>query len=938
MSPRFLLSLSLVAGFGTALAASDARADQVHQDLELSRMYYTFVSVPPYTTRTWETTDLSAGADSVLHLYDYWLSSEADYDDDGGVGLGSQVSYTNNSGYYRGFMLLVRASDGGSQGTARLLQDGATMVASVPLGGLRIPVSNGPGWVHETVLATNGATSPWVVALDGNDHMVAYDFQSGVQQQAAVSHDDAQFIMVGTTTGTGAVHLYSNDTLDEDGDGLGAQLEAELGTCDSTMWVGCEDVLNPADTDRDALSDAAEVFGIDDVSAPQHLPAWGADPLHKDVFVELDWNDAFPGQPFTQADAVAAAAIFDEGLAEDLVNPDDLDGVRLHLDIGANPTDPALATLFGDWGGSNSVPDGTSYKTAPATYRDPVRAGVFRYGLLNQGGGGGQAYGVPGYRFSWGVSMNNRHIRSFCHELGHSLGLNHYGHSEWGKANGKANYLSLMNYAYPGAVFSQGDSDVVLNPVAINEQAGIGADTAHVAGYPFRRELGPNGEIDWDFDGEFSPGSWWSVRAPVTFASSASNSAMAQNLQTLHEEDDLPATTPALIRGPGDRMYVFYVDDDRIFYRQGAMNGSTLYGSCPGGDEIGDDCTTWSDAVEVPTASGARGVTALYDEGLVLLAFRTDTDSLRTISATGVQADGTLWGWTNEKYHYGFTDREPEVQLMRVDPAQFGGDELVVGLFYRNKATGNYRWRTMTSPWAPFSTYRGNLMDETNAAIVGAQSPTFANWPFDPVSSPDGTACGALTDNSNTVGLYCYDRLTNRFENLTDSAFSSAPTSSGKPGLAFHTYRSAFGVPKNGDPLRGAMWMTVVKANDAYDYLDVWISSPISDQPDEDLFDLEFPWTQAGKVGNVWTNTVDGAGMALYDDPELGAMKGVWLGQSGSDLLNPPGAVRVRFFPFADGSFRAELTDGRDFQVMERGICRGLASSAYCGPSSFGLD
>src|SRR5690606_18912976 len=131
------------------------------------------------------------------------------------------------------------------------------------------------------------------------------------------------------------------------------------------------------------------------------LPAWGADPRHKDVFVELDWDAAFASNPFTEADAIAAAAMFAEGDAADLHNPDGLDGVRLHIDMDRVPTDPALHTLFGDWGGSNSVPAGTAYGVAPNTYRDPVRAGVFHYGLMSPGGGGGQGW-APGDRFGWG--------------------------------------------------------------------------------------------------------------------------------------------------------------------------------------------------------------------------------------------------------------------------------------------------------------------------------------------------------------------------------------------------------------------------------------------------------------------------------------------------------------------------------------------------------
>lgn len=924
----------------TALGAAEAHAaTQVNQDIPVSTMDYRWVSVPAGATITWETTDLSAGADTVMHLWNWSTLSEVGYDDDGGTGLASQLTYTNATGSNQSLVLLVRAYSGTSQGSARLLQNGATLDSYVPVAGHRIAVENGAGYVHETVKAPGGAEYPYMMALNSTMHMVALDYTSGVGYQTRVAHASTAYVVVGTTSGSGTVHVYSNDPADNDGDGLGVGLEWDLGTCDVAGWAHCGDVHNLADTDRDGIPDGAEVFGIDDGSDPQHLPAWGADPRHKDVFVELDWDAAFASNPFTEADAIAAAAMFAEGDAADLHNPDGLDGVRLHIDMDRVPTDPALHTLFGDWGGSNSVPAGTAYGVAPNTYRDPVRAGVFHYGLMSPGGGGGQGW-APGDRFGWGVSVGNRYVRSFAHELGHNLHLHHWGHASWGTANGKANYLSLMNYAWPGWSFSQGQSGITLNPALVDEEAGIGADATHVATGPHQRLVGPLEQIDWDFDGQFSPGGWGSARAPVTYATWSSDGAFTQNEQVLHTEDDLAATTPSLIRGPGNRLYAFYVDDGRIWYRRSLMNGDSWAGSCPGGDEIGDVCSTWTTPVEVPTSYGVRGVTAIWSSGQVLLAFRTNVDSLRTIRAPGVDANGVLLNWTGEYWHGVHTNREPEVELMRVDPAQFGGSSAVLALLYRDNGTGQYRWRTMTSVSAVGSTSRGALLTETGASLTGSQSPTFTAWPYNPTSSPDGTVCGAITNNTGTVGLYCYDPATNRFVDHSSTAFPTGtkPITSGKPGLAYHAYRSWAGVPLGGDEERGAFWLAVTIADSEWDFVDVWISDPISTDPSEALEDVVFPASRRGKVGNVWSNLVDGTGLALYDDPSLGAMKALWLRADGGDSSPPVNGRKLRFLPFADGGFRASLQDGNDFQVMEKGICLGLAGNAYCGPSSFGLD
>lgn len=390
-----------------ALPAVGHAAPQVHEDVDISQVYFRYVTVAAGETVVWETTNLSLGADTVMHLWG-WAAGEVRYDDDGGVGGASRLKYKNETGYTQGFYLIVRAYSSATQGNARLLRNGSTLVSSIPVGGRRLWVENGPGYLQETVQAPGGDAAPFMMALDASRHLVDIDFTSGVGSQAAVAHPDTYWVVVGTpTAGTGRVHVYSNDPGDADGDGLGAGLEAELGTCDVTTTVACSDVFNPADTDRDGLPDGIEIFGIDG-AVPQHLAAWGAGPLHKDVFIELDYHDDFTVTPFLEQDAVAAQAAFAQGDAAALQNPDGEDGVRLHIDAGVVPTDPANITLIGDWGGSNPVPPEVSYHVAPETYRDGSRGGVFHYGLMSSGFGGGQGY-RPGDRCSSPRSQHRLH-------------------------------------------------------------------------------------------------------------------------------------------------------------------------------------------------------------------------------------------------------------------------------------------------------------------------------------------------------------------------------------------------------------------------------------------------------------------------------------------------------------------------------------------------
>ncbi|MCR9165333.1 MAG: hypothetical protein ACE37F_24005 [Nannocystaceae bacterium] len=907
----------------TAAVAGDAEAAAVHQDQTADRLYFTYHLLQPGQTVTYALTSLSRNAAPVMHLWEFGTGEVAQDT--------ASVTFTNGSNQIRHYYLMVRASDASSHGTAVLLRNGASMGA-IPVGGVRLDVDGGFDVEHEAMAAPGGPVDLIAMGLHESGHMVDLDLSGGVGLGTKLDHPDIDEVVVGVRYGLpGPINVYSNDPLDGDGDGLGWRLELALGTCDDATMPGCASVIDPADTDRDGIPDGAEVLGIDAWPAPQYLPMYGADPLHKDVFVEVDHHDDLATLPLDEDDVLEINAIFSDGSEVDLQNPDGLPGVRVHMDIGT-PCPNAVA-LCGDWEGSNAVPDGTSYGSAADTYRAVSRQGVFRYALMSVGGGG-QAW-QPGDRLGWGGNAYNPNIAAFVHELGHSVGVAHYGHVNWGASNGKPHYDSLMNYAftYSAGKFSLGESTVVLDPSFVEEEAGLGMDASHLQGYPYYRVVGASGQVDWNFDKKYSPEP---VRAPVTYASTAGSGALSTNYENIHTEPDLPAATPALVKA-GDRLYAVYVDDGRMVYRFAEMNGPGSDGSCPGGGTLGDDCADWSAAVEVPTDFDVLGVSAIFEDGLMVLAYRSENNTLR-VRRMLVASSGqlTLVGnGSGNEFHVANTDREPELQAVRVSPTHFGGDDHVIGIFYRGIG-GEYRWETMTSAWHGWSTDRGALLDESAATIAGEHAPSFTSWPYDQHATVRGTICGALSDPGGEVRLYCYDRDSNRFE--LHAAFSgTGPQTAGKPGIAYHAYRAADGTPLDGDAHRGALWLTVTEENTDYDKVRVWISDPISEAFGEELSEAWFPSGRgSGFWHNTWTNVADGSGQAMYDDETLGAMKGLSVRDLSSDTASTQRAVR--FAPFADGSFATALRDGNDFRVMERGICRGLASAATCGPSTWGLN
>jgi hypothetical protein len=912
--------------------ATSAQAARVNRDVMATATYRTTITVAAGVTETFETTNLSAGADTVLHLWNG--TSEVGFDDDGGVGLASRLVFQNTSGSAVTLSLILRAFSNTSQGTATLLRNAAVVAAVAPVGGGKLSVPCGGVEVYETALAPNGTRDSIMLGLSSGGRMRAIDDDGGVGRASRIAgRTDVCSVVVYPyyVAEPGVTHVYVNDVgADGDGDGLGSALEAELQTCDNKSAPGCSGVFNTDDTDRDGLTDMAEVFGVDHATFPQYLPRWGADPRHKDVFIEVDYASDFASNPLTAQDVLDAQAYFSVGAASSLQNPDGLPGVRLHLDLGVAPTNPAHATSFGDWDcvttngcGSSQVPPGTSYGAGADSQRDPIRAGLFHYALIDFAPGGGQGWS-PGDRFGWGGTPTNRQMGTFVHELGHNLNLGHHGHNKWGAVNCKPNYRSLMNYAYGGLGFSRTSGNAAVDPSGVSEEQGMGPGQPNtfLTGDPFYYSVSGQA-VDWNTDGTYyelmTP-----VRASVTWGTWQSCNAHDRNAITLL--DGVPrAATPAIARR-SNRLYVFWVStDNRIKYRQGLTSGVDHNGSCPGDDELGNECMAFGPEQEVPTTVPAKSVSALtWDDNSVVIAFQsTSADSIRLRRSTGVTADGNLTSWSAESAVSGaFTAVEPQLAALDVSGPHFNGASRVLALAYADLATSQYRFAWAPSPTSAFTIT--TMFNGTNTAIVGPLSPTLATMPI--VGAAD-RHCAALSDATSHVRLYCYDRAINRWLDVTTQAYGtfSTPTSTGKPGFAYHIQREWDGSVISGDASIGQFYLTVVTD---VGFPDLFVSSTLRATM-EPRTDLRF--TRLGKPGNVWTDLQAGTGMALFEDAGLSALKGAW-------TLDLATIKRLEFLPLADGTFGATLDDGDDFQVMERGICLGITDGAQrdavCGAAA----
>lgn len=272
------------------------------------------------------------------------------------------------------------------------------------------------------------------------------------------------------------------------------------------------------DTDGDAIPDAWETDGADidgDGDSDVDLPAMGADPQHKDIFVEVDWMNRAPvciwlfcwgGRGFEPIQT-ALADVRASFANADVTNPDGQPGIDIHIDSGSTAVmnDDTLAT-WGGMSGANVVPydasfgsflgnggyDWTEFQAVKNANFAAVRGPIFHYAIYADRYGGsnssGISRGIGAADFivsdgPWANGFSRTQERgTFQHELGHNLGLRHGGGDN---NNYEPNFLSIMNYAFQlGGLLPTSGLDysraalAPLNENALSEGAGLDPDGA----------------------------------------------------------------------------------------------------------------------------------------------------------------------------------------------------------------------------------------------------------------------------------------------------------------------------------------------------------------------------------------------------------------------------------------------------------------------------
>ncbi len=326
----------------------------------------------------------------------------------------------------------------------------------------------------------------------------------------------------------------------------------------------CSCVNAGGDTDGDGLCDDWEKYGltvnVNGVPVFVDLPAMGADPNHKDIFVQADYMidpglclplvGCFFGHTHKpKSDAIAN--VIQAFAKAPVMNPDGTTGIHLHVDCGSdcvmNPVTGefwstqsqahSLAHLNDLGASSGGIYDWTAFQAKKTANFSPARGPVFHYVVWAHNLGGldgtsGISRGTAGiaandFIVSLGSSLSGnvgttlQQAGTFMHELGHNLSLRHGGADD---LKYKPNYLSVMNYLFQtNGLIVNGASGTLdysrfllpsLNENDLNENIGLnGGSSLTNYGTSFYCAdalffstivLDANGPIDWNCNGNDS--------------------------------------------------------------------------------------------------------------------------------------------------------------------------------------------------------------------------------------------------------------------------------------------------------------------------------------------------------------------------------------------------------------------------------------------------
>jgi hypothetical protein len=882
---------------------------------------------------TYETRNASEGADPVLHLLAPVGSggpvTEVAWDDDGAGNRNARLAFTPQASAT--YLLVMRATWNRRGGTAEVYKDGQRIWTPLPAGGAFKRIEGlRPGESLVSLSLPKGPRLHVAYVVDEEGHL-RERYTTGANEaivRTVTFPRAVEILMVAPVWPDVAspIRLVRNDAAldghDPDHDGIGVEVEGNIGTCSSLTGLAvdwdCSRSTDSRDTDGDGLSDGLELLGILDRQPYQHLARWGADPRHKDLFLEVDFMMRSRDEHFRRLSRDAALDMAQtyadretEPLlrlyhAQSLGNPDLQPGVRLHLDTGETPhadKDEWEHATYGDWGGVSVVQpvcDGDDCRGADAqdvwkSQMHEIRHGIFHYGLA-YAGSGGQA---PYHKVAFNLPMLDP--GRAAHELAHNFGLAHNGPEDDNRldANCKPNYPSIMSYAYLDKGwrgFSDGYGRPPMNNSRLTEQGAV----AGASGSPGRRLLealrdyfGYNvdlaaGHVDWNRDGVFSP-------ATVGAYSNNNGSGCEMTRNNVVPIRGRSQRAPALTR-VGNMTLAFYINESMSL--EFAYTLDSL--ACPQGAPQGCGPPMILRYVDLPWNRGLQAFDAHRvrrgGELVALIVYRDIQGRLFEVFFSRSNL-----GWT--------TPRRIATAYPAIEDVSLAGDDSTTVLAYRTgDGTALFKTRDPAGAWSADAVIRDPGGGPIR--IAPGSSPALL---FTPTPSASRTLFGLFPVwEQGFLRLYSYDPATRRW---TPSPWQPEDEPSfGRPALAWAPVAP-------GSPMPGRiylLWMN--RSPEAKNTVRETMLTAVMDPPA-----VRFGFRS--DHDNSW---FFGYGVDLLFEPgvdtNLRSLIAVKPYKEG--VLQPP---RIELRPKADGVVNMDLRDWNDWEVLGVDLCRTLVDSGSSG-------